>query len=90
MLRLEHDLMHGYCVLLDGIAVDHRPDGVVVTDDIRDPTFYAAIFENKDSAISDMMADELKQARRYIIHGEGRAPVRGWSGVEPTRCDGSP
>ena len=25
-----------------------------------------------------MTADELNQARRYIIHGEGTAPVRWW------------
>ena len=76
--RLEDDLAKRYDVLVDGIAVDSRPGGPVITADAKDRNFHAAIFGNDDEAMPDMTADELEQARRYIIHGEGAIPIRRW------------
>jgi hypothetical protein len=35
------------------------------------------MFGNDDSAAPDLTTEELHQARRYIIQGEGTAPSRG-------------
>ena len=75
---LEDDLAKRYDVLVDGIAVDSRPGRPVISVDAKDRDFYAAILGNDDEAMPDMTADELEQARRYIIHGEGAIPVRRW------------
>jgi hypothetical protein len=76
--RLEEDLDKRYEILVDGIAVDDRPDGPVISADGKDSRFHAAIFRNDDAAVPEMTADELKQARRYIIEGRGNLPVRQW------------
>jgi hypothetical protein len=76
--RLEEDLDKRYEILVDGIAVDDRPDGPVISADGKDHRFHAAIFGNDDTAVPEMTADELKQARRYIIEGRGNLPVRQW------------
>jgi hypothetical protein len=76
--RLEDDLAKRYEVLVDGIAVDNRPGRPVIRADANDKSFCAAIFGNDDDAMPDMTTDELEQARRYIIHGEGAVPVRKW------------
>jgi hypothetical protein len=44
---------------------------------VKDPKFHTAIIGGNDDAAPDMTAEELHQARRYIIQGEGTAPVRG-------------
>jgi hypothetical protein len=75
---LEDDLAKCYDVLVDGIAVDNLPGHPVIIADAKDENFYAAIFGNDDDAIPDMSADELEQARQYIIRGEGVMPVRKW------------
>ena len=75
---LEDDMEKCYEVLVDGIAVDNRPGRPVISADARDENFYAAIFGNDDDAIPDMTADELEQARHYIIRGAGVMPVRKW------------
>jgi hypothetical protein len=64
--NLEDHMTMRYEVLVDGIAVDSRPGHPVIAGDA------------KDGAIPDMSADELKQARRYILHGQGGMPVRRW------------
>ena len=75
---LEDDMAKCYDVLVDGIVVDNRPGGPVISADAKDNNFYAAIFGNDDDAIPDMTADKLEQAREYIIRGEGVMPVRKW------------
>ena len=55
----------------------------VITADVKDPKFFAAIFGNDDDAVPDMTADELEQARQYIIHGQRAMPVRKWWHAEP-------
>ena len=75
---LEEDMAKCCDVLVDGIAVDNRPGRPVISADAKDENFYAAIFGNDDDAIPDMTADELEQARQYIIRGEGVMPVRKW------------
>jgi hypothetical protein len=75
---LEEDMANCYDVLVDGIAVDNRPGRPVISADAKDENFYAAIFDNDNDAIPDMTADELEQAREYIIRGEGVMPVRKW------------
>jgi hypothetical protein len=75
---LEEDMANCYDVLVDGIAVDNRLGRPVIIADAKDENFYAAIFGNDDDAIPDMTADELEQAREYIIRGEGVMPVRKW------------
>jgi hypothetical protein len=51
----------------------------VITADAKDPKFFAAIFESDSAAEHD--AGELKQARRYVIHGEARCRDSGlWPG----------
>jgi hypothetical protein len=76
--NLEDHMTKRYEVLVDGIAVDNRPGHPVIAGDAKDGAFHAAIFGNDDGAIPDMTADELKQARRYILHGQGGMPVRRW------------
>jgi len=75
---LEDDMAKCYDVLVDGIAVDTRPGCPVIRADAKDENFHAAIFGNDDDAIPDMTADELEQARQYILRGEGVMPVRKW------------
>ena len=76
--HLEEDLDKRYEILVDGIAVDDRPDGPVISADGKDSRFHAAIFRDDDTAVPEMTAEELKQARRYIIEGRGSLPVRQW------------
>ena len=71
--QLEDDLAQGSGMLLCGILIEPEA-AAVITADVKDPKFFAAIFENDDSAVPDMTPDELKQARRYVIHGEGTVP----------------
>jgi hypothetical protein len=75
---LEDDMAKCYDILVDGIAVDNRPGHPAIIADAKDENFYAAIFGNDDDAIPDMSADELEQARQYIIRGEGVMPVCKW------------
>ena len=56
--------------------MNNRPGGPIISADAKDENFYAAIFGNDNDAIPDMTADELEQARQYIIRGEGEMPVR--------------
>jgi hypothetical protein len=76
--QLEDDLAKRCAVLVDGITVDSRPGRAVISSDDKDTRFYAAIFDKDDEAVADMTPDELVQARRYIIRGEGTMPVRKW------------
>jgi hypothetical protein len=78
LVSLEDDMAKCYDVLVDGIAVDNRPGRPVISADAKDENFYAAIFGNDGDAISDMTADELEQARHFIIRGDGVMPVRKW------------
>ena len=71
--QLEDDLAQGSGRLLCGILIEPEA-ATVITADVKDPKFFAALFENDDSAAPDMTPDELKQARRYVIHGEGTVP----------------
>ena len=71
--KLEDDLAQGSGMLLCGILIEPEA-ATVITADVKDPRFFAAIFESDDSAAPDMMPDELKQARRYVIQGEGTVP----------------
>ena len=75
---LEKHMECRFPVLADGIAVDDKPGCPVIVADMKDENFYNAIFLNDDGAVSDLTADELAQARRYIIHGDGGMPVRSW------------
>jgi hypothetical protein len=72
---LEVDLAQGYGMLLCGILLEPQANPAI-TADAKDSSFFAAIFGNDDSAVPDMTPDQLKQARRYIIHGEGSVPTR--------------
>src|SRR6476660_1915768 len=73
---LEHDMAAGYAVLVDGIAVDNRPGGPVISSDGKDPKFGAAIFGKDDGAVPDLTAKKLKQLRHYIIYLKGGLPIR--------------
>ena len=55
------------------LALEPEAAAVIIAD-VKDPKFFAAMFENDDSAVPDMTPDELKQARRYVLHGEGTVP----------------
>lgn len=80
--KLEDDLAQGSGMFLCGLLVDAQ-SATVITADVKDPKFHAAIFGNDDSAGTDMTPEELHQARRYVIHCEGTAPVRWWWGKPP-------
>jgi hypothetical protein len=75
--ELEDDLAQGSGMFLCGLLVEAHSGGVISAD-VKDPQFHNAIFGNDDSSVSDMTGQELQQARRYIIQGEGEAPVRWW------------
>jgi len=79
---LENNMNKGSGMLLCGLLVEAKASRVI-TADVKDPNFYTAIFDNDDSAAPDMTTEELQQARRYIIHGEGTAPVRWWWAKPP-------
>jgi hypothetical protein len=80
--ELEDDLAQGSGMFLCGLLVEaHSND--VISADVKDPEFHSAIFGNDDSSVSDMTGQELQQARRYIIQGEGEAPVRWWWAKPP-------
>jgi hypothetical protein len=72
---LEDDLAQGSGMFLCGLLVQAEASSVI-TADVKDPKFHTAIFGNDDHALADMKPEELQDARRYIIHGEGTAPVR--------------
>ena len=72
---LEDDLAQGPGMFLCGLLVDAQASTVIIAD-VKDPKFHAAVFGNDNRAVPDMTADELRQARRYIVSGEGTAPVR--------------
>jgi hypothetical protein len=73
--ELEDDLAKGSGMFLCGLLVEAHSSSVISAD-VKDPKFHIAIFGNDDSSASDMTAQELQQARRYIIQGNGEAPVR--------------
>jgi len=62
-------------MLLCGLLLEAKATSVI-TADVKDLKFYVAIFGDDDSAAPDLTTDELHQARRYIIQGEGTAPSR--------------
>ena len=76
-VSLEDDMNKGSGMLLCGLLVEAQASSVI-TADVKDPRFYATIFGEDDSAAPDMTTEELHQARRYIIKGEGTAPSRGY------------
>ena len=78
--KLEDDLGQGYGMLLCGILIEPEA-GTVIIADVKDPEFFSAIFKNDDSAVPEMTADDLRQARRYVIHGEGTVPRERRAGV---------
>jgi hypothetical protein len=80
--ELEDDLAQGSGMLLCGLLVEAHSSGVISAD-VKDPEFHNAIFGKDDSSMSDMTGQELQQARRYIIQGEGEAPVRWWWAKPP-------
>ena len=80
--KLEEDLEQGSGMLLCGLLVEAQTN-TVITADVKDPNFHAAIFGNDDSAVPDMTPEELEQARRYIVEGEGKAPARWWWAKPP-------
>ena len=80
---LENHMECRFPVLADGIAVDDKPGCPVIVADMKDEKFYDAIFRDDDDAVPDLTADELAQARQYIIHGEGGMPVRSWRQQSP-------
>lgn len=71
--KLQDDLARGSGMFLCGILIEPEA-ATVITADVKDPKFFAGIFENDDRAVSDMTPEELKQARRYVIQGEGTVP----------------
>ena len=72
---LDDDMAQGFGMLLCGILVAPQPS-TVITADVKDPEFFAAIFGSDNNAVPDMTPDELEQAREYIMRGEGTGPVR--------------
>jgi hypothetical protein len=74
---LENDLAQGSGMMLWGLLLEPQASHVISAD-VKDPKFFAAIFRDADNAVPEMTAEELNQARRYIIYGEGTAPVRWW------------
>jgi hypothetical protein len=80
--ELEDDLAQGSGMFLCGLLVEARSTDVISAD-VKNPEFHSAIFGNYDSSVSDMTGQELQQARRYIIQGEGEAPVRWWWAKPP-------
>jgi hypothetical protein len=80
--KLEDDLAQGCGMLLCGLRIETQASHVI-TADVKDPNFHAAIFGRDNSAVPEMMSEELNQARRYIIQGEGPAPIRWWWAKPP-------
>ena len=80
--ELEDDLAQGSGMFLCGLLVEAHSSGIISAD-VKDPELHNAIFGNDESSMSDMTLQELQQARRYIIQGEGEAPVRWWWAKPP-------
>jgi hypothetical protein len=79
---LEDDMNKGSGMLLCGLLIEAQASSVI-TADVKDPKFHTAIFGGNDDAAPDMTTEELRQARRYIIHGEGSSPIRWWRANPP-------
>ena len=75
--HLEDDLAQAYGMPLCGLLIEPQASHAI-TADVKDPKFFAAIFRDDDSAVPVMTAEEQRQARRYIIEGKGKVPVRKW------------
>ena len=60
---LENDMNKGSGMLLCGLLVEASAT-MVITADVKDPRFYAAMFGNDDSAAPDMTTEELHQGGR--------------------------
>src|ERR671938_428632 len=69
-VELEDDMKKGSGMLLCGLLVEAQASRVIAAD-VKDPRFYAAIFGNDDRAATDLTAEELHQARQYMVHGKG-------------------
>lgn len=80
--KLEQDLEQGSGMLLCGLLVEAQTS-TFITADVKDPKFHAAMLGNADSAVPDMTPEELEQARRYIVEGEGKGPARWWWAKPP-------
>src|SRR5438128_9992589 len=72
--QLEDDLAQGSGMLLCGILIEPKA-AAVITADVKDPKFCAALFESDDSAVRHMTPDESEQARRYVVHDEGEVTL---------------
>jgi hypothetical protein len=72
---LEDDLAQGSGMFPCGLLAEAHTSSVISAD-VKDPKFHAAIFGHDDSPVPDMRPEELQQTRPYIIHGEGTAPIR--------------
>jgi hypothetical protein len=66
-------------MLLCGLLIEPQASHAI-TADVKDPKFFAAILRDDDSAVPNMTSEEVHRARRYIIHGKGKVPVRKWDG----------
>jgi len=70
---LQDDLEQGSGMLLCGLLVEAQAHSII-TADVKDPKFHAAIFGHDDGAVPDMAPEQLQQARLYIVQGEGVIP----------------
>src|SRR5689334_17465669 len=59
---LEDDMNKASGMLLCGLLVEASAT-MVITADVKDPRFYAAIFANDGNAAPDLTTEELHQAR---------------------------
>src|SRR5438874_13729555 len=69
-VQLEDDLAQGSGMLLCGILIEPEA-AAVITADVKDPKFFAAIFENDDSTMPYITPDGLRTSPSYGIHGSG-------------------
>ena len=72
---LESDMRAGYEIVADEIAVGEQEGCPIILSDAKDPAFYAAIFNDNNTAVPEMRALDLERLRRFIIAGEGELPM---------------
>jgi tRNA(Leu) C34 or U34 (ribose-2'-O)-methylase TrmL len=87
-VSLEDDMNNGAGMLLCGLLVEAQASSVI-TADVKDPKFYAAIFGEDDSAAPDMTTEEQHQAAVYHPgrrHGNRSLVVGQAAGCWSTFC----
>src|SRR3979411_964087 len=72
LATLDHEMKHGYQLLIGGVSVD-RTASPPISADAQDPDFFAAGAGGNSGAI-DLNPNDLEQTRRFVLYDRGSLP----------------